>query len=80
MSITEIQKKVGHNPKSAMNSKDKFQMSRSVLVQSAMIYKNHGKADEETVAMLKKDFMLNEQQSRLIMGEINGKGGNKKRL
>lgn len=55
------------------NRGDRFQMSRGVLVQSAMIYKNHGKSDEETAAMLKKDFMLNEQQVRLILDEIKGR-------
>ena len=73
MSIAKIQEKIGHNPKTAMNSGDRFQMSRSVLVQSAIIYKNHGKSDEETAAMLKKDFMLDEQQTRLILNEIKGR-------
>lgn len=74
MSIAEIQEKVGHNPQTVINGEGRFQMSKGVLVQSAMIYKNHGKSDDETAAMLKKDFMLNEQQTRLIMDEINNKG------
>lgn len=73
MSIAKIQEKVGHSPQTAMNSEDRFQMSRGVLVHSAMIYKNHGKSDEETAAMLKKDFMLDEQQTRLILDEIKGR-------
>lgn len=70
MLVGKIQEKVGHNSRNTWDSRDKFQMSQGVFVHSAMIYKNHGKTDEETVAMLKKDFMLNEQQTQLILDEI----------
>lgn len=73
MLVEKIQEKVGHNSQSTWDSGNKSQMSQGVFVRSAMIYKKHGKTDEETAAMLKKDFMLNEQQTRLILDEIKGR-------
>lgn len=70
MDIAEIQKKVGHDSKGIGSDEGKFQLSRAIFVKSAMIYKNHGKSDEEITAMLEKDFMLNEDQIKLIMDEI----------
>ena len=70
MLVEKIQEKVGHNSRTTWDSENKFQMSQGVFVRSVMIYKNYGKTDEETAAMLKKDFMLNEQQIRLILDEI----------
>lgn len=58
---------------SAFSCHAHFPASQDVFVRSAMIYKNHGKTDEETAAMLKKDFMLNEQQTLLILDEIKGR-------
>lgn len=54
MDIAKIQEKVEHNPQNTGNSEDRFQISQGLFAHSAMIYKNHGKSDDETAAMLKK--------------------------
>ena len=45
MLIEDIREKIRHNSQNTCDSMDKFQLSRGVLVRSAMIYKNQGKTD-----------------------------------
>lgn len=71
MSIKDIQAKVHHNFNDTWNKDSTFQTAEGVIVQSALIFKKHGKSDKEIAEMLKKDFMLNEKQIQIVLDKLN---------